>query len=97
STRDWSSDVCSSDLAWGEVLAGLLPGQHVRDMGSGKSFGPPQDQVQGSVKVTGSGGLSHIYFADRPTRMTQRELMSRHPDFMSEIGRASCRERGETV
>jgi len=75
----------STNRAWGEVLAGLLPGQHVRDMGSGKSFGPPQDQVQGSVKVTGSGGLSHIYFADRPTRMTQRELMSRHPDFMSAI------------
>src|SRR5256885_301834 len=75
----------SANRAWGDVLAGLLPGRHVRDMSSGKSFGPPEDRAQGGVKVAGSGGLSHIYFTDRSTRMSQPELMSRHPDLMSAI------------
>ncbi len=75
----------SAHKAWGEVLGGLLPGHRVREMNSGKEYGAPEAEASGRVNVTGAGGLSHIYFADRSARMTHGELMEKHPGFMAAL------------
>jgi hypothetical protein len=69
----------SAHRQWGEEIAGLLQGYRVRDLNKGKAYGPPEEAARGQAYVTGAGGLSHIYFADRTTRMAHSELMSRHP------------------
>ena len=66
---------------FGAVLARLLPGFRVREM-KGKTFGPPDEQAQGRVNVTSSGGLAHVYFDGRPTRMPFSELTAAHPDLV---------------
>src|SRR5438309_2545403 len=62
----------------GEVLAGLLPGFRVQEM-KGKTYGAREDEAEGRVNVTLSGGLAHLYFAERRDRIGYRELMARHP------------------
>src|SRR3546814_6279109 len=83
--RDWSSDVCSSDLADFHRLRLLqqqrLRGQHVLDFGGADTEGQGADAaVTCRVAVTAN---------DR--RTGQREALFRADDV--EIGRASCRER----
>lgn len=63
----------------GEVIAGLLPGFRVQEM-KGKAYGPPEAEARGQVNVTCSGGLAHIYFADRDRRQGYGELTASHPD-----------------
>ena len=63
----------------GEVIAGLLPGFRVQEM-KGKAHGPPEAEARGQVNVTCSGGLAHIYFADRDRRQGYGELTASHPD-----------------
>ncbi|HYS97061.1 MAG TPA: alkaline phosphatase family protein [Candidatus Dormibacteraeota bacterium] len=75
----------SAHRAWGEVLAGLLPGHRVLEMNSGKAYGPPENMARAQVNVTAAGGLSHVYFAKRTTRMTHRDLMSAQPSFMAAL------------
>ena len=75
----------STHHAWGEALAGLLPGYRVLEMNSGRAYGASEDAARGQLNVTAAGGLSHVYFAERTTRMTHRELMSLHPDFMAAV------------
>ena len=71
-------------LSFGEILAGLLPGYRVREM-KGKTYGPAEDKARGQVNVTASGGLAHVYFADRATRLGQRELAERFPGLATAI------------
>jgi len=68
-----------SDSPFGELIAGWLPGRRVQEM-KGKAFGPAvKDAGAGQVNVTYSGGLAHIYFADRAGRMGYSELMAQFP------------------
>lgn len=64
---------------FGHVLADLLPAFRVQEM-KGTAYGPPDAEAKGRVYLTASGGLAHIYFADRDSRMTYRELIAAHPD-----------------
>ena len=69
---------------FGAVLAEVLAGFRVQEV-KGKAYGPPEDEARGHVTVTMSGGGAHVYFADRATRMTYRELMNRHPELIPRI------------
>jgi len=65
----------------GEVLAEMLPGFRVQEM-KGKAYGPPDDAAQGRVHAIFSGGLAHLYFAERRERIGYRELMTLHPQLV---------------
>lgn len=87
---------------FGQVIAGLLPGFRVQEM-RGKAFGPEPERAKGTVNVTLSGGLAHIYIADRPARLHYRELLNVQPDFVSNLSRLDeiafvmARDGGEDV
>ena len=82
---DTTPFAASAHKQWGDVLAGALTGHRVLEMNGGKSYGAPKDEARGHVNVTGAGGLSHIYFAERSTRMTHREVTDLHPHFMAAL------------
>jgi hypothetical protein len=63
---------------FGEVIAQLLPGFHVKEL-KGKEYGPPPDEAHGRLKVTFSGGLAHLYFADETQRLDYRRIAAAHP------------------
>ncbi len=69
---------------FGEVIAGTLDGWRVREM-KGKTYGPEPDQAAGTVNVTMSGGLAHLYLADRDRRMTHGELEARLRGFVATL------------
>jgi hypothetical protein len=71
---------------FGEVVATMLPGYRVEET-KGKTSGPPDAEAFGRVKVMGSGGLAHIYFADENARLGYRELAARFPDLAAGISR----------
>ena len=73
-----------SKQAYGELVAGWLPGYRIQEM-KGKSFGPPDDEAKGRVNLTNSGGLSHLYFADRARRLTYSELTVQFPGLAQNI------------
>ena len=73
-----------SKVAFGELVAGWLPGHHVQEM-KGKAFGPDENEATGRVNITNSGGLSHLYFADRAKRLTYSELTAQFPSLASNI------------
>jgi hypothetical protein len=73
-----------SDKAFGELVAGWLPGYHVQEM-KGKAFGPPEGEAQGRVNLTNSGGLSHLYFVGRAQRLTYSELTAQFPGLAPNI------------
>ena len=70
----------------GAVLAQMLPGFRVQEM-KGKAYGPPDDLATGRLHVTMSGGLAHLYFADRGRRMGYRELAAQHPGLVPSLQR----------
>jgi len=55
----------------------MLPGYRIQEMR--QAYGPPEVQLE-AVNVTSSGGLAHIYFADRDRRIEYRELTSSFPN-----------------
>ncbi len=73
-----------SEVALGEHVAGWLPGYRVQEM-KGKAYGPDEDKAVGRVNITNSGGLSHLYFADRRARMTYTELNAQFPDLAQRV------------
>src|SRR4029077_19820194 len=73
-----------SDQAFGELVAGWLPGYRVQEM-KGKAFGPPEESAKGRVNITNSGGLSHVYFAERGRRLTYSELSAQFPGLAPNI------------
>src|SRR5260221_522831 len=91
---DWSSDVCSSDLGAamarqedreGGALAGLAVDED-------EAAGLLDDAVDGGEAEAGAGAD----FLGREERLEDaREILARDADADAEIGRASCRERGE--
>src|SRR5207247_2792427 len=89
STRDWSSDVCSSDLA--------ARGRHMT------AGGPPKGSIAETVQTT-DGFLRHagreflvvLYTAVRSLKLypIENAQVQKALDDLTKIGRASCRERG---
>jgi Type I phosphodiesterase / nucleotide pyrophosphatase len=73
-----------SAVPLGQLVAGWLPGYRVQAM-KGGTYGPGEKLASGHVNITNSGGLSHLYFADRPTRMGYSELIAKHPDLAKSI------------
>ena len=71
--------------AFEEVIARQLPGFRVQAMKDGKWYGPPEEQAEGHVNVTASGGLAHVYFADEPERLFYGEVKKRHPDLAASM------------
>src|SRR5207245_7111731 len=93
--RDWSSDVCSSDLS--------LPGRQARvvaraqgDLRAAQERSQVERIDQQRGKHETEGGRADIAVQVVPdhaaTQRLPRRLTSR-----TEIGRASCRERGEVA
>jgi hypothetical protein len=73
-----------SDAPFGQLVAGWLPGYRVQEM-KGGAYGPEEKSATGHVNITNSGGLSHLYFADRPRRMGHSELTRQFPDLVKNI------------
>jgi hypothetical protein len=69
---------------FGQVLAARLPGFRIEET-KGKAFGPPENEARGLIKITGSGGLAHIYFAEESRRLDYSELRRRHPELAAGI------------
>jgi hypothetical protein len=69
---------------FGQVLAARLPGFRIEET-KGKAFGPPENEARGLIKITGSGGLAHIYFAEEARRLDYSELRRRHPELAAGI------------
>src|SRR5690606_41038991 len=78
-SRDWSSDVCSSDLAIGKHADAAQEIEHARRL-------DPR-----SLSATAAAGMVYFYAGDlkRAVDECDRALA------LDQIGRASCRERGE--
>jgi type I phosphodiesterase/nucleotide pyrophosphatase len=91
-----------SKVAFGELIAGWLPGRRVQEM-KGKAFGPAAADASGHVNIANSGGLAHLYFADRAKRMSYSELTGQFPGLAANvaaidgIGLVMAREPGEDV
>ena len=73
-----------SDKAFGELVAGWLPGFHVQEV-KGKAYGPGEGHAAGRITITNSGGLSHLYFIDRPKRFGYSQLMAQFPTLATNI------------
>src|SRR5207245_5112360 len=87
--RDWSSDVCSSDLT--QVLAAITdrpqpsPQRLTRQLGVGHAFIQATHNPLGGAAL---GWIRELSFRDQ----TEKEFYGQ----TIQIGRASCRERGES-
>src|SRR5690606_40381465 len=88
-SRDWSSDVCSSDLPKFNAIS--VAGAHFRDAGA--------NAVQ-EMAFTLADGVTYCDTVIERGRMTIDQFAPQisfffytHGDFFEEIGRASCRER----
>ncbi len=73
-----------SDSGFGELIAGWLPGHRVQEM-KGRASGPAAADSSGQVNITSSGGLAHIYFADRDKRMSYSDLTAQFPDLARKV------------
>src|SRR5207247_3373023 len=81
STRDWSSDVCSSDLFRHDLLGGLS-GALELDL-----F--PLADGRAALHAAGGRGVHALAVPPAPAQVELREVRD-----LRKIGRASCRERG---
>src|SRR3546814_11270953 len=90
---DWSSDVCSSDLVYAFTKAGDSEGQDfARSLGcmwAGSSDEPAPAELDAAIIFAPVGAL--VPAALRATRKGGRVICA--GIHMSEIGRASCRDR----
>src|SRR5438128_12281971 len=82
--RDWSSDVCSSDLLVGSALGSALGATEA--LGSGAAVAPSADPSADPTSAP-------VFTTPRPA--TARPATAT-PKPATQIGRASCRERAET-
>src|SRR5690606_39404185 len=93
-SRDWSSDVCSSDLG-----AASAPHTHAR------SAFIYAYVISGAIESKVNDGETRIYRAGQSwseppnaTHSISRNASKTEPaKLLAEIGRASCRERGESA
>src|SRR5690606_41178594 len=85
-SRDWSSDVCSSDLETTFDFATLLKNREAYIDRSRNSYGAGFER-RGVEVING-----HAKFIDNQTvEVNGEKIRSKH--ILIEIGRASCRER----
>src|SRR5207245_7732399 len=80
--RDWSSDVCSSDLSFFSI----------QFAGEVKNFDPLNWIEKKELKKVGRFIQVALAAADFAVKMAGLEVT---PEIADEIGRASCRERGK--
>jgi type I phosphodiesterase/nucleotide pyrophosphatase len=86
----------------GEALSRLLPGCRI-EMAKGKSYGPNAGAAERRLLVTASGGLAHLYFLDRTTRMELGEIdelargLSALPEVELVMGRDRYLRHGEPI
>ncbi|MDQ6876702.1 MAG: alkaline phosphatase family protein [Candidatus Dormibacteraeota bacterium] len=73
-----------SKVAFGQLVASWLPGHRVREM-KGKTYGPPEEQAAGHVNIANSGGLAHLYLADRTKRLSYSDLTAQFPSLARNI------------
>src|SRR5690606_39724518 len=106
-SRDWSSDVCSSDLSWALVVIGVL--EAITGLAQLALRATTQDPdrvllalnlafVITGLALAGAGLLNRHIYRTAETRLTpqgliNRELRPRLIPWDTKIGRASCRER----
>src|SRR5207247_4031244 len=90
STRDWSSDVCSSDLAPALLLLFLYVAPSVNDI----TRVPAMIDGAACIPISSLAPSIPVPIAQTPT---SGSLIGRRGSvaFLVEIGRASCRERVE--
>lgn len=70
--------------AFGAVIAGASPGWRVQEM-KGKAFGPDAGKATGTLNVTMSGGLAHLYVADRARRLAHSQLAALIPGLIAQL------------
>src|SRR5207245_3909848 len=90
--RDWSSDVCSSDLALGQLDQAqrlLLAGRHgVGEEAAGLALSPADERRDCAQRVAPC-----LEVADRAQALEMARSVEGHAPLVAEIGRASCRGR----
>src|SRR3546814_8148886 len=82
--RDWSSDVCSSDLCTALVTAAITSG---RSGEASLPVGSPSTVICASLSATSSVSFAFTDSTDTPGKMRQLTLA------VAPIGSASCRGR----
>ena len=88
--------------AFGAVIAAAAQGWHVQEM-KGKAYGPEAASAVGTINITMSGGLAHLYVADQARRLTRHEFEARLPGVIAalsnleEIALVMARDGGENV
>src|SRR5206468_5656900 len=93
SDRDWSSDVCSSDLGFG-LLQRDRDFEHYQDLET-----HPERRASAWVEASGDWGAGFVELVEIPTPSDTNDnvvaywVPQKAPK--PEIGRASCRERVE--
>src|SRR5699024_11249815 len=95
SKRDWSSDVCSSDLADSiESIDGAKGRSRVDRMAISRAFGT--GGVNNNHAATLREALRGLNTMPKLSYHEEARMMRAHIEAVRfEIGRASCRERGE--
>src|SRR5690606_40217788 len=91
-SRDWSSDVCSSDLATAKLIDAIAvatPATRLVRLGSAGEYGPvpPGQAVTEDHPTNPVSAYGHSHLAATG--------LLHHATATGKIGRASCRERGE--
>src|SRR5207253_8730203 len=89
--RDWSSDVCSSDLV--VTLASVILGA-LAIMLSVIAMALAQDTVRVRGTIERIDGSTYMVKARDGAEL--KVTLADSPQIAGEIGRASCRERGES-
>src|SRR5207249_5516663 len=84
SKRDWSSDVCSSDLRETDMHVGLVMECDYRE---GRTPEEAFAEALSIAEIAEESGLDGVWLAERHFAAPRR------PTDPGEIGRASCRER----
>lgn len=71
------------NTAFGQLLSDLLPRYQILEH-QGFSFGP-SSQKSKKIVITYSGGLAHLYFADKPMRLTEKQLNTINPKLLPRL------------
>src|SRR5207247_7212441 len=95
STRDWSSDVCSSDLSVDEAVHRLAGGRSLLDA----ALTMQQDRIRNSADEAFAESLArfreNLGSVEQILQESSQSITYRN--LTEQIGRASCRERGHST